>query len=55
MEALPYLDAVMKENPNNLDAVIQLAFLCERPDAIKMLEGAEKTGQSIIFKFSNGV
>lgn len=49
LEAIPYLEAVLEENPNNLDAVIQLAFLCQRPDAVKMLEKAERTGNDIIY------
>jgi hypothetical protein len=49
LEAIPYLMAVLEENPNNLDAVIQLAFLRQRPDAVKMLEKAERTGNDIIY------
>ncbi|KAF9221491.1 hypothetical protein BS17DRAFT_796994 [Gyrodon lividus] len=43
-KALPYLSKAM-EDENNLDAFIQAAFLCPLPQAVKVLEQAEKKGR----------
>jgi hypothetical protein len=42
-EAVPYLKEAMKDE-NNLDAYIQMAFLCDRPFALETLETAESRG-----------
>ncbi|KAG5635062.1 hypothetical protein H0H81_012558 [Sphagnurus paluster] len=44
-KALPYLIKAIEENPENLDAAIQFAFLNEINGALQILEGAEKMGE----------
>ena len=39
----------MEENPDNLDAIIQFAFLNQKKDAIKILEKAELRGNVSFF------
>ncbi|RDB23903.1 hypothetical protein Hypma_009261 [Hypsizygus marmoreus] len=46
--ALPYLMAAIHENPENLDAAIQFAFLGDRPSAVDVLEKAELAGRVIL-------
>ena len=43
-EALPYIMEAIKDQ-NNLDAMIELAFLRHRPHAIQTLELAESRGK----------
>jgi len=47
-QALPYLMAAIKENPDNLDAAIQFAFLTDAQGALEVLEGAENTGRAVL-------
>lgn len=46
-EALPYIMEAIKDQ-NNLDAMIELAFLRHRPHAIQTLELAESRGRNIL-------
>ncbi|CAA7262664.1 unnamed protein product [Cyclocybe aegerita] len=48
-QAAPYLLKAIKDH-NNLDAIIQIAFLLPRPDAIEALEHAEERGRVIVKK-----
>ncbi|KAJ3510354.1 hypothetical protein NLJ89_g4723 [Agrocybe chaxingu] len=48
-KAIPYLLKSIKDH-NNLDAIIQVAFLFPRPDGIEALEYAERRGRDIIKK-----
>ena len=43
-QALPYLYAAIAENPDNLDAAIQFAFLNDRKGALEILEASEVKG-----------
>jgi len=43
-QALPYLYAAITENPENLDAAIQFAFLNDRKGALEILEASEVQG-----------
>jgi hypothetical protein len=43
-KAVPYLLEALKENPDNLDAVIQVAFLMDRQSAVETLEHGETIG-----------
>ncbi|KAF8963242.1 hypothetical protein BDZ97DRAFT_1821224 [Flammula alnicola] len=47
--AVPYLLKAIKDN-NNLDAIIQVAFLLDMPGAIEALEAAELRGRVILKK-----
>ncbi|KAF8891041.1 hypothetical protein BD779DRAFT_1610723 [Infundibulicybe gibba] len=46
-KALPFLLKAIEDN-NNLDALIQAAFLFDRPHAIKVLESSEKRGRILV-------
>ncbi|KAJ6485475.1 hypothetical protein C8R47DRAFT_1048058 [Mycena vitilis] len=46
-EAVPFLLEAIKD-PNNLDADLQMAFLCDKPFAVKTLENAEFKGRTIL-------
>jgi hypothetical protein len=48
-KAVPYLLEALKENPDNLDAVIQVAFLMDRPSAVETLEHGETMGNTVFF------
>src|ERR1700761_7466169 len=47
-KALPYLYKALEENPDNLDAYIQLAFLFDLPECLKILAEAEQRGRAIL-------
>ena len=47
-EALPYLRKALDLDPENLDAMIQLAFLAPNlASSVKTLENAERTGEKV--------
>ncbi|KAJ6536892.1 hypothetical protein B0H19DRAFT_1270587 [Mycena capillaripes] len=46
-EAVPFLMEAMKD-PNNLDADLQMPFLCDRPMAMEVLEQTERRGRDIL-------